>query len=529
MMKKNSTPSKIQKFVYDNLATIILALIVILAVVFRFYQLNTLPPGLHPDEAANGLDIFRILENKDFRVIYNTNGPRESLFFFFQAAFVKILGNTILALRMAPALFGVLAVIVVYLYTKDWFGRRTALLASFIMAVNPWVVTISRDGFRASMVPLMIALVAFFAGRAYKTKKLWYFIAAAASFALGFYTYTAFFMFTLVVVGGFLYLLVLRRKWLTSNLKNLLISAAVFLVLIAPLGFTVITKPGDSTARAGGTSFLNPALNGGNPALTLLESTGKTLLQYSYHGDENSRHNLPGMPYLNTFISIMLLLGLMVCITRFKRVKYAAVMAMFFAMMLPAILTAEGLPHGLRSIGTAASVFTIAAVGINYLLVRWYKTFPLNSLARNVGAITVVFLLFLSVVIGYRQYFVAWAQDPMTYEAYSENMVQIGYNLNASKYPNKFLIAGGYEAMPTEYITHNKSKYELVDIKQLQSQPLLDQPAIYIFPEGSSSKEIIDTLQVKYPNGQFTPHYSSFNDKLLYYTFQTQTTQANGQ
>ena len=521
MMKKNSTTSKILKFIHANLATILLVFIILLAVIFRFYQLNTLPPGLHPDEAANGLDIFKILENQDIRVIYNTNGPRESLFFFFQAVFVKLMGNTILALRMAPAVFGVLAVVVVYLYTKDWFGRRTALLASFIMAINPWVVTISRDGFRASMVPLMIALVAFFGGRAYKTKKVGYFIAAAAFFALGFYTYTAFFMFSFVVAGGFLYLLILRRKWLVDNIKNLLVSLAVFLVLIAPLGYTVITSPGDSTARAGGTSFLNPELNGGNPALTLLESTGKTLLQYSYHGDENSRHNLPGLPYLNTFVSIMLLLGLLVCFARFTRVKYAAVVAMFFVMMLPAILTAEGLPHGLRSIGTAASVFTISAIGINYLLVRWYKTFPLNSIARNVGATTVVFLLFLSLVIGYRQYFVAWAQDPLTYQAYNENMVQIGYEINANNSQAKFLIAGGYESMPTQYITHNKSSYELLDIAKLQSQPLFDKPTLYIFPDGSSSKEIIDTLQAKYPNGRFTPHYSGFNDKLLYYTFQT--------
>ena len=527
-MKKNSTSNKIYTFISKNFAIIALVLIIVLAVVFRFYQLNSLPPGLHPDEAANGLDIFKILENHDIRVIYNTNGPRESLFFFFQAAFVKLLGNTILALRMAPALFGVLAVVFVYLYTKDWFGRRTALLASFMMAVNPWVVTISRDGFRASMVPLMIALVAFFAGRAYKTQKTWYFVAAAIAFGLGFYTYTAFFMFTLVVLGGLLYMLIARRKWLKGNIKNFIVSLGVFLIVIAPLGYTVVTKPGDSTARAGGTSFLNPSLNGGNPALTLLESTGKTLLQYNYHGDENSRHNLPGLPLLNTFTSIMLLLGLLVCFANFKRVKYVAVLGMFFAMMLPSVLTAEGLPHALRSIGTAASVFTIAAVGINYLLVRWYKTFPVNALARNVGAITVMFLLFLSTVIGCRQYFVAWAQDPATYEAYSENMVQIGYYLNTNNSQNKFLIAGGYEAMPTEYITHSKTQYELLDITKLQSQPLQDGSAFYIYPSNDSAKSITEILQAKYPEGKLTPHYSGYNDKLLYYTFVVeQTTKPN--
>src|SRR5437870_223074 len=83
-----------------------LLLIVALAISYRFWQLNHLPPGLHPDEAANGLDVFRILEKHDFRPLYNTNGPREALFFYLQAFFVWLFGNTILALRLAPALFG---------------------------------------------------------------------------------------------------------------------------------------------------------------------------------------------------------------------------------------------------------------------------------------------------------------------------------------------------------------------------------------------------------------------------------------
>ena len=78
---------RITKFVQANLYTILLAGILLLAVFFRFWQLNHLPPGLHPDEAANGLDIFRMRDHHDFRVLYNTNGPREALFFYLQAIF----------------------------------------------------------------------------------------------------------------------------------------------------------------------------------------------------------------------------------------------------------------------------------------------------------------------------------------------------------------------------------------------------------------------------------------------------------
>ena len=98
-MKKAS----LRNFNKRYLPWLLFGLIVALAIFFRFYKLNVLPPGLHPDEAANGLDIFRILENKDYRIIYNTNGPREALFFYLQAIFVATMGNTILALQIGRA------------------------------------------------------------------------------------------------------------------------------------------------------------------------------------------------------------------------------------------------------------------------------------------------------------------------------------------------------------------------------------------------------------------------------------------
>lgn len=210
MMKKNN-----KNFIKKYFPGLLLVGIILIAIFFRFYQLNSLPPGLHPDEAANGLDIFRILQNNDFRVIYNTNGPREALFFYLQAIFVYFMGNTILALRIAPALFGVLSVIAVYFATKEWFNRRTALIASFFFAISPWVVTIQRDGFRASMVPFFLALLLYFAAKAYKTNKSIFYVLSAVALGLGFYTYTAFSMIIVALGLGFIYMLI--KKILANN------------------------------------------------------------------------------------------------------------------------------------------------------------------------------------------------------------------------------------------------------------------------------------------------------------------------
>lgn len=517
-MKTKPKKSLFKKY----LPLILLAGIIALAVFFRFYQLNTLPPGLHPDEAANGLDIFSILENQDFRIIYNTNGPREALFFYLQAVFVFFMGNTILALRIAPALFGVASVVVIYLATKAWFNRRTALLAAFFMAVNPWVVTIQRDGFRASLVPLFLGLFLWLGAKAYKTNKTIYYILSAIALGLGFYTYSAFTMVLPALLLGFIYMLILRRDYIKQNWKKLLLSFVVFGLVMGPLIYTTIKDPGGSTARAGGTSFLNKDLNNGQPIQTLLSGTAKTLLQYNYIGDENSRHNTPGQPLLNVFVGLMFVLGIVMCLFNLSRPRYVMLLIVLGAMMLPALLTAEGLPHGLRSIGTAVPVFMLAGMGANYLLYIWYRTFPVNKLARATGLIMICTLLALTLVQSYRQYFVAWAQDSRTFEAYSEGSVEVAKYLiaNSRSGSKNLVLMGGYEANPIQYLTHNKVDYELIDEKRLQDLPIegpINQ--IIIIPAGPDADKRVAILRAKFPKGTVTNVNSNFNDKYLFSVF----------
>lgn len=519
-MMKNVKNNK--SFFKTYLPWILFAVIILIAVFFRFYKLNTLPPGLHPDEAANGLDIFRILENQDYKIIYNTNGPREALFFYLQAVFVYFMGNTILALRMAPAFFGVVSVIALFFATKEWANKRTALVTAFFFAISPWVVIIQRNGFRASMVPLFIALVMLFAAKAYKTGKLIHYILAAVFLGLGFYTYTAFSMILAALLFGFGYLLVMRRAWLKASWKKLLLSLAVFGLVMTPLIVTTINDPGGSTARAGGTSFLNRELNQGQPLQTFLSGTVKSLLQYNYVGDQNNRHNLSGQPLLNMFVGIMFILGLVMAFYNFKRPRYAMLLAIFGAMLLPEILTAEGLPHALRAIGTAVPVFILAGMGVNYLLFVWYKTFPINKLARVTGLGVILLLMGLSLVQSYRQYFVAWAQDSKTYEAYSEGSVAIAnYLLDNSNTGRKvFILMGGYEANPIQYLTHNKANYQLLSNKELKDLPINEDKRLIIVPVGNDSAAQIQDLKAKFPEGKLVEIRSSFSDRLLFSTYE---------
>lgn len=513
--------SKREHFIARYGTWILLGLIILIAIFFRFYKLDTLPPGLFADEAANGVDIVHRIFQGNLQPLYNTNGPRESLFFFLQAIFVKTLGNTIFALRVAPALMGVAGVIALYYWATDWFGKRVGLFAAFFMAVNPWVVVISRDGFRAAMTPLLVATVAYFGGKAYKTKLARYYVFTGVALGLGAYTYTAYQLMLAAVLGLTGYLILFRRDWFKTQFKNFGIGLIAFFIVIAPLGWFAIHHP-ESFARASGTSVLNPDLNKGKPVETLLDSTMKTLLQYNFVGDSNPRHNVPAEPHLNTFVGIMFVLGVLICLFTLHKSKYFSVLAISVAMMLPSMLTAEGLPHGLRSIGSAPGVLLLAAIGLSYFLGRWYTIFPINSIARNVGLGFIVILLIATGLQGYKAYFVAWAGNPDTYRAYDENTVELSKfligNFSGPNAPKVYLVMDEYPSFTVDYLTYQKASWERVTYDKVASLPLVESPTVFLFRKGDNDKLILETLKTKYPSAKVEANNSPvFTDDVLFY------------
>ena len=507
-------------WIYKYRLQVSVAFIMLLAAFMRFYQLDSLPPGLHPDEAANGLDVFKILEQQDFRAFYSTNGGREALFFYLQSIGVLLFDNTILGLRVAPALLGTLAVGAVYLWASSWFGRRAGLIAALLMAVTPWAVIISRDGFRAGMIMLIVPLSLWLYTKAFQTNKKIWFVLAGVSLGLGFYTYIAYRMLPAALVAIALYILIFRRGWIGKWWKSLALSAVALIITLIPIGIYAIQYPADIAGRPGGVSFTNPDLNGGKPVQTLIDTTFKTALMFNISGDENYRHNLGGQPAFNIFVGIMFLLGVIVALARIKRLSYFALLMVFGAMLLPEVLTAEGIPHFLRAIGALPAAVVLAAIGITFLLAKWYQTFPLNSVARTSGAVAVAFLLALTVYQGYVAYFVAWANATETYDAYAEDAVEMAKFYNNSGFDGKrYAVSGDYSMQTVNFLTHGKATFDLVDPSNVD-KIALDPGVSKEFTIFVNDKEkVIKRLQLKFPDGQLSPYYSPFTGEELFVVY----------
>lgn len=511
--------SPLASFVRKYYHGILLVAIIALAVFFRYWHLSSLPPGLHPDEAANGLDVFRIFKG-DLRPLYATNGPRESLFFYIQAIFVATMGNTILALRMAPALIGVLGTITTYLWMRSWFGKRAGLIAGFLMAVTPWGVTITRDGFRASMTPLMVTLTLWLYTLGFKTGKRKWFILAGVSMGAGLYTYLSFRLFPAALLAVAVPLYIWRRPFFNNWFKPVMVSLAAMTVVLIPMIIFGIQHPGDIGARAAGTSVFNKSLNGGKPLNALLDSSVKTILMFNVKGDENFRHNLGGAPALNIFVGIMFVLGFLIVISNLYRPKYFAMFALLGSMLLPVALTAEGIPHFLRAIGALPIALGLATIGICYMLDRWYQTFPINSAARTSGMGIMIVLLLLTGYQSYAQYFVAWAGSSETYNAYSEDAVGVAnFMLKHNFDGQRYAVIDGYSDKVLEYLTHNKVTYTRLEPSDIAGLPVDGNNKQFLIAKGSID-ESVKTFRSKFPGGRLSPQLSNFDNQELFMVYE---------
>ncbi|MCG3159294.1 MAG: hypothetical protein JMDDDDMK_00280 [Acidobacteria bacterium] len=119
---------------------IIFILAIIAAVWLRFAQIGVKP--FHHDEGVNSYFLLNLAHHGEYKYDpTNYHGP--TLYYFARVAML-IFGETDLALRFTPALFGTLAVLMVWLLRKR-LGPIGTPVAAFLMALSPGLVYFSRD------------------------------------------------------------------------------------------------------------------------------------------------------------------------------------------------------------------------------------------------------------------------------------------------------------------------------------------------------------------------------------------------
>ncbi|MEW5985540.1 MAG: hypothetical protein AB1791_02800, partial [Chloroflexota bacterium] len=152
-----------------------------------------------------------------------------------------------------------------------------------------------------------------------------------------------------------------RRRWRWSGLA--LMAGAAGLVAL-PLALFFASQPDLFGARAGAVSYNTLGAGARSVPLAVATNALRTLAGFSLpgFGDALARHNLPGRPLFDPFLSVLFWLGVVTLLVRWRRPSSALLGAWAGVMLLPVILT-DNAPTFTRLLGAMPALAGICAIG----------------------------------------------------------------------------------------------------------------------------------------------------------------------
>jgi len=462
----------------QNKALLILLLILVIASFFRLWQLANLPGGLFPDEAANGQDALLILKG-EHSPFFERGLGREALYFYLLAIPIALFGVGVWQIHIVSAFIGILTVIATWFLARKLFNTRIAFLASFFIATSTWHVILSRTGFRAILVPLLATLFFYFTYLTFKEdslkKRNLFAILAGLSVGLGFYTYISFRAMIAIIGVLFVALLIMNRGIFKQYWRQIIVGLISMLLIFSPLIIYFINHPGTFMGRAGSVSIFSKDLNQGDLLGTFLNVAEKTFWMFFTEGDLNWRHNVSGYSMLNPLVAIFFAVGfiysaLLVVLSLFKRdsflknFKYFFLIVWFLGMLGPELLSAEGIPHGLRAIGAMPVVFLFSAIAIDFFWNRIKSSLKIGK-ALLFLAVFLGIALTISLAHDYILYFGISANSPEFHYDYRSDLTTVSDYLNERNLKEKtYLVLDEYSVQTPDFLTApNNQPYILVD------------------------------------------------------------------
>ncbi|MBM3129613.1 MAG: hypothetical protein FJ009_13425 [Chloroflexi bacterium] len=415
-------------------------LVASIAILLRVYAIDRLPPGLFGDEAVEGLDALDVLAG-NWQIWFHAHLGREPIYVYLTALSYALFGVTPLATRLPALIAGLLTIPAAFFFTREWASEiltreratRLAFLVSTLLAISFWHVQMSRNAHRDTLLPLVEAVGYFLLWRAFRTRDWRLYAGAGAVLGLAIYTYSpGRFVGVFVALFVVVELIVWRltndqrpatgdRKFLSSvighpssvirhrsSVSGLIIAALGALIVMLPLAIYFAQNPAQFVRRFDSTSIFDQT----DPIAMLATSVAGNLAQFVIPemGYQSKHYNLPGKPIFDLLIAPWFLIGVAIALTRWRQSQYRFLLLWFIVMCMPAFLTADMIPKGVRVLGVVPGVFVFPALAMETLSGQRSAVSGRNSQFAIRGLLALCFIG--STLWTTYDYFVAWANHP---------------------------------------------------------------------------------------------------------------------
>ncbi|WP_420628373.1 glycosyltransferase family 39 protein [Candidatus Leptofilum sp.] len=400
-------------------------LILLLAFGLRLYALSEIPPGLTHDEANHGREAIGILQGV-WLFVFPLNYGSEPLYSYTAAASMWLFGKTLFALRFVNVLFSVFAIGVSYLWVRRRFDETTALVTAVLLSITFWPLASAREALRAGMLPFFMGTAVYFFWLLLdksdgQSRRSWgWTVAFGVCVAITLHIYLAARVAWLVFPLFLAYLAWQQRGIFRQSWRFVIAGLLLAGILVTPL-FVYLEKNPYALTRLSMLDAPLENLRNGN-LLPLWENATAALLAFVWpgFGDQFLAYNIPGRPVFDAVTAVFFVLGLGICLWRWKRPSYAVVLLWFGIGILPSLITGPT-ANTTRNLAALIPVFVLPAIGFG-TVVQWLKP-KISTLPRWVlGVGTAVWLLFAGWSSS-TDYFITWANNPGVRGAYQVNLV----------------------------------------------------------------------------------------------------------
>lgn len=448
---------------------------VLLLVMFYLYSfdLANKSSGLFCDEAAIGFNAYALGqnlrdENNVFLPLYirSFEGFKLPTYVYLDAVIVKLFGLSVVTTRIVAVLCGVFAALFLYLIARRYFGLVVGVMAAFFLALSPGFFHMQRIAFELTTFSCFALGFVYFLSVGYEKKSWWMIVLAAVSFVLAWYSYVPariFFITTMVFTAASFAVSPGRIRFFVKE-KRLVVVAVLFLALLGTLAFvdfksrsllinsfharnkSLIVRGVDTIRSDWIAIHLNAryqtAFNYLEACPRKIEIVGLLLAKYLHHysyeflfiqGDGHPRHIVPGKGPLPKVFALLLPLGILTCVWRFRQITYRLALIAFFCIPVGSTFVT-----GFNELTRVAHMYPVmalmAAIGLRTFLSfsRKVRVMQILVVGLTVGITLNSFLNYAQAYFGdYRMI------SDRDWYAYREDAAQFIKN-NSQKYPHVY-------------------------------------------------------------------------------------------
>lgn len=235
--KQYSSNTVISSEYADRIYNIILILAAAAALFIRIYKFGSVPGGFNQDGAMAAVDAKALADYGTDRYgmhlpVHLTAwgyGQMSALLSYLMVPFVKIGGLNPITARLPQLIVSLAGLVFLYLFIRDVFGKKTALIVGIFAAINPWHILQSRWALDCNLYPHFFIMGIYFLNKG--LEKRLHLVISMIMFGLCMYCYgISIYTMPLFLIAACAYLLITKRLKITDAL----IASGVYLLVAWP-------------------------------------------------------------------------------------------------------------------------------------------------------------------------------------------------------------------------------------------------------------------------------------------------------